>query len=214
MLTVRRIKENYPRKASKIRNRLKEFEDIFQSASERVLFEELVFCIFTAGTSAKMGLNALNAVKDILPDADDKQLSKRLRGIYRFPNIRAKHIVSTRKYLACIHGGKLRPILLSFEDPIERRDFFALEKGIKGLGFKEASHFLRNIGFRGYAILDKHILKCLYELDIVESPCRARSRSEYLEIENNFRIFSEENGFDFDEMDLFLWSEKAGEILK
>ncbi len=214
MLTVRLIRENYPLKVPEIRNRLKKFENVFLDASEKILFEELVFCIFTAGTSAKMGLNAIAAVKDILSDADDKELSKRLRGIYRFPNIRAKHVVSTREYLTRMHGGELRPVLLSFEDPIERRDFFALEKGIKGLGFKEASHFLRNIGFRGYAILDKHILECLHELGIIESPRPARTRSEYLEIEERFRMFSEKNGFDFDEMDLFLWSEKTGEILK
>ena len=214
MLTVQSIRENLPRKAPEIRHRLRKFENIIKNASEEVIFEELVFCIFTAGTSARMGLSALNAVRSILPSASEDELREGLRGVYRFPNVRSKHIIHTRDYLARRHGLKLRSLLLSFGDPVERRDFFALDKDIKGLGFKEASHFLRNVGFRGYAILDKHILQCLFELGITESPRAPHSRSKYIEIENRFKRFSEKNGFDFDEMDLFLWSEKTGEILK
>lgn len=214
MLTVRSIRENLPRKAPKIRHRLKKFENIIKNASEEVIFEELVFCIFTAGTSARMGLSALNAVRSMLLSASEDELSEGLRGVYRFPNVRSKHIIHTRDYLTRRYGLKLRALLLSFEDPVERRDFFALDKDIKGLGFKEASHFLRNVGFRGYAILDKHILQCLFELGITESPRAPHSRSKYIEIESRFKRFSERNGFDFDEMDLFLWSEKTGEILK
>ena len=214
MLTVRSIRENLPSKAPEIRFKLREFENVIKNASEEVLFEELVFCIFTAGTSAKMGLSAIRAVRNILPSASEDELRERLRGVYRFPNVRSKHVIHTRDYLARQYRLKLRPLLLSFEDPVERRDFFALNKDIKGLGFKEASHFLRNIGFCGYAILDKHILQCLFELGITESARAPHSRSKYIEIENKFRSFSERNGFDFDEMDLFLWSEKTGEILK
>lgn len=214
MLTVRSIRENLPQKAPEIRRRLKEFESIIKNASEETIFEELVFCIFTAGTSARMGLSALSAVRGILPSASEDELREKLRGVYRFPNVRSKHVTHTRNYLAREYGLKLKPLLLSFKDPAERRDFFALNKDIKGLGFKEASHFLRNIGFRGCAILDKHILQCLFELGIIKSTRPPHSRSKYIEIENKFKRFSERNGFDFDEMDLFLWSEKTGEILK
>ena len=214
MLTVRSIREDLPRKAPEIRKKLGEFENIIRNASEEEIFEELVFCIFTAGTSAKMGLSALRAVRGILPGASEDELRAKLRGVYRFPNVRSKHVVHTRNYLAGRYGLRLRPLLLSFEDPIERRDFFALNKDIKGLGFKEASHFLRNVGFRGYAILDKHILQCLFELGVTESARAPHSRSKYIEVESRFKEFTEKNGFDFDEMDLFLWSEKTGEILK
>lgn len=214
MLTVRSIREDLPRKSPEIRKKLGEFENIIKNASEEAIFEELVFCIFTAGTSAKMGLSALRAVRSILPRAGEDELRAKLRGVYRFPNVRSKHVVHTRNYLSARYGLRLRPLLLSFEYPAERRDFLALNKDIKGLGFKEASHFLRNVGFRGYAILDKHILQCLFELGITESAQAPHSRSKYIEIETKFKRFSERNGFDFDEMDLFLWSEKTGEILK
>ncbi len=214
MLTVKSIRENLPHKAQEISCRLREFENVIRNASEETIFEELVFCIFTAGTSAKMGLKALCSVKNILANASEDELREKLRGIYRFPNIRSKHVIHTRDYLTHHYGLRLRPLLLSFENSTERRDFFALNKEIKGLGFKEASHFLRNVGFRGYAILDKHILQCLFELGVTESAQAPNSRSKYIEIENKFKKFSERNGFDFDEMDLFLWSEKTGEILK
>ena len=214
MLTARSIRESLPQKAPEIHRKLKEFESIIQNAPEEVIFEELVFCIFTAGTSARMGLSALQAVRSILPSASEDELRQTLRGVYRFPNVRSKHVIHTRDYLDREYGLRLRPLLLSFENAAERRDFFALNKDIKGLGFKEASHFLRNVGFRGYAILDKHILQCLFELGITKSTRAPRSRSEYIEIESRFRGFTEKNGFDFDEMDLLLWSEKTGEILK
>ncbi|MCY3986405.1 MAG: N-glycosylase/DNA lyase [Candidatus Dadabacteria bacterium] len=214
MLTVKSIKRNLPSKSPQIKRKLGEFERIIKDASEEQIFEELVFCIFTAGASAKMGLNALNAVRSILPVASEDELREKLRGVYRFPNVRSKHVVHTRDYLSRRYGLRLRPLLLSFENPLERRDFFALNKDIKGLGFKEASHFLRNVGFRDYAILDKHILQCLFELGITESVRAPHSRAKYIEIENSFKRFTEQNGLDFDEMDLFLWSEKTGEILK
>ncbi len=214
MLRVRSIRENLPRRLPEIRKKLGEFENMIKNAPEEAIFEELVFCIFTAGTSAKMGLNAISAVRSILPRADEYELSAKLRGVYRFPNVRSKHVIHTRDYLAREYGLRLRSLLLSFEDPAKRRDFLALNKDIKGIGFKEASHFLRNVGFRGYGILDKHILQCLFELGITQSAQAPHSRSKYIEIEDKFKRFTKKNGFDFDEMDLFLWSEKTGEILK
>ena len=95
MLTVRSIRKDLPHKAPEIRKKLGEFESIIKNASEEAIFEELVFCIFTAGTSAKMGLSALSAVRSILPRASEDELRARLRGVYRFPNVRSKHVVHT-----------------------------------------------------------------------------------------------------------------------
>jgi N-glycosylase/DNA lyase len=109
---------------------------------------------------------------------------------------------------------KLRDKLESFECGIERRDWLAKEKGIKGLGYKEASHYLRNIGYKGYAILDKHILNCLTELKIIDTPKPPNTRSKYLTVEGKLRQLTEMTGIDFEELDLALWSLKTGIILK
>ena len=88
------------------------------------------------------------------------------------------------------------------------------EKGIKGLGYKESSHFLRNVGLRGYAILDKHILRCLFEVGVLDSPQPPTTRTRYLATEQRLRDFARDVSIDFDELDLVLWSMKTGEILK
>ncbi len=135
-------------------------------------------------------------------------------GAHRFPNARPGYVVVTRDYLRESFSMRLRDRLLSFRDPIERRDWLAQDRRVKGLGYKEASHFLRNIGFKGYGILDKHIVRCLNELGVTDSPKPPTSRGRYLETENRMRQFAEETGINFDELDLLMWSMKTGEILK
>ena len=109
---------------------------------------------------------------------------------------------------------RLRERLANFRDPIERRDWLAKDPRVKGLGYKEASHFLRNIGFKGYGILDKHIVRSLHELKVINSPKPPSSRGKYLEAEEKMRRFANRAGINFDELDLLLWSMKTGEILK
>ena len=111
-------------------------------------------------------------------------------------------------------GLKLRRLIESFDCPQKRRDFFAGNKSIKGLGYKEASHFLRNIGFPGYAILDKHILNSLREMGVINRRMRPAGRAGYLAIEKRLENFAREIGIDMDHLDLLLWSGKTGEILK
>jgi N-glycosylase/DNA lyase len=120
----------------------------------------------------------------------------------------------TREHLRRDCSLRLRERLEGFADPLERRDWLARERGIKGLGYKEASHFLRNVGLRGYAILDKHILRCLTELGVVETPDPPATRARYLNTEDRLRRFARDARIDFDELDLILWSMKTGEILK
>ena len=85
---------------------------------------------------------------------------------------------------------------------------------MSGIGYKEASHFLRNIGYRGYAILDKHILRTLHECGVLESPQPPTTKKKYLATEEQMRNFAAELRINFDELDLLLWSNKTGEILK
>ena len=88
------------------------------------------------------------------------------------------------------------------------------EKRIKGLGYKEASHFLRNIGLKDYAILDKHVLRSLAELKLIDDPKPPNTRLRYLTIEEKLKKLAKITQIDFDELDLVLWSLKTGEILK
>ena len=136
------------------------------------------------------------------------------RRAHRYPAARPGYIVTTRDYLREDCGMRLRERLTGFTDHFARRDWLAKEKRIKGLGYKEASHFLRNIGFGGYAILDKHILRSMAELGVTASPAPPTTRTRYLETEERLQRFARDLQIDFDELDLVLWSMKTGEILK
>ena len=215
-MTVDRLRATYCVRRKDIRARLREFDQIFQNGSDAQLWEEMVYCIFTAGASAASGFPAVKAVRPLLGNGSRAALTRALKKppAYRFHNVRAEHIVSTRSYLRKEASMRLRDKLMSFSDQIERRDWLARNPEIKGLGYKEASHFLRNVGFKGYAILDKHIVRCLSEIGVIDSPTPPTSRSRYLNAETSMRNFSNQVGIDFDELDLALWSMKTGRILK
>jgi len=199
-----------------IRARLREFQQVWRTGSDARLWEELVYCIFTAGASAKMGLRSVEALRPLLESGRRPAMTRALieAGAHRFPNARPAYVVSTRSYLQKSISMRLRDRLDSFRNPFERRDWLAQEPQIKGLGYKEASHFLRNVGFKGYGILDKHIVRSLAELGVIDSPKPPTGRRPYLTIEARMREFAAAVQIDFDELDLVLWSMKTGEILK
>ncbi len=213
-LTIEKIKQAHAERRDEIRARLKEFDNVWKQESDLRLWEEMVFCFFTGGCSAKMGLRSVAAVRPLLLEGTHEELMNALVGKHRYPRARAGYIVASRTFLQEHCNLQLRKKLESFENPLERRDWLVKEKRIKGLGYKEASHYLRNIGLRGYAILDKHILRSLAELKIIDDPKPPNTRSRYLTIENKLKNLALLSEIDFDELDLVLWSMKTGEILK
>jgi len=210
---VEELRHSYIAKRPLIRQRMREFEEVYNQDDEAI-FTELCFCIFTAGASARMGLACIEAIKDIVLTGTAAEIQARIGRKHLYPQARAEYIVHTRNYLQMEWDFQIRKLIESFHDKIELRDFFATNKGIKGLGYKEASHFLRNIGFKGYAILDRHILRSLHEFGVIDNPKPPTSRKRYLEIEAKMKDFAEEISIDFDDLDLLLWSNKTGEILK
>ncbi len=216
LVVIESIRATHRARKNDIRKRLDEFREVWRQGSDQRLWEELVFCIFTAGASARMGFRAIEAIRPLLMDGEREEMTLALQraGAHRFPVERPGYIVVTRSYLRDHCDMGLRKKLLSFADPIERRDWLAQEKQVKGLGYKESSHFLRNIGLSGYAILDKHVMNCLMDLKVVETPKPPGNRTRYLETEERLRFFARDIGIDFDELDLVLWSMKTGEVLK
>ncbi len=211
---IAELRKDYRPKRKIIEQRLREFRAVYDRGDDAI-FEELCFCILTAGSSARMGLRTVDALRDILLTGTKQELQERAHmHRVRFWRLRPAYIHGTREYLMEGFGMKIRKLLESFDEPHELRDFLAMNPSIKGLGFKEASHFLRNIGFRGYAILDKHIVNSLRELGVIDKRLRPTTRKGYLAIEERLKRFSREIGIDMDHLDLLLWSRKAGEILK
>ena len=213
-VTIENIHATRREREREISARLAEFRAVWDSGSDERLWEELVYCIFTAGASARMGMRSVEAVRHLLLEGDLAELTAALQGVHRYPASRPGYIVVTRDYLREDCGMRLRERLENFSDHLARRDWLARERRIKGLGYKEASHFLRNVGFKGYAILDKHILRSLAELGVIKSAEPPTTRTRYLETEVRLRQFAVDAGVDFDELDLILWSMNTGEVLK
>jgi len=161
-----------------------------------------------------MGLRSVESVRSLLMTGSSSDFQRALTGRHRFPNARGAYVYQTREYLRGACGLKLRGTLASFACADQRRDFLAANRSVRGIGYKEASHFLRNVGYRGYAILDKHLLGRLAEFGVIESPKPPSTKMKYLAVEEKLKLFAESVGIDFDELDLLLWYTKTGEILK
>lgn len=213
-VTIAAIRAVHAERSAAIRQRLSEFDAVWSDASDEKIWEEMVFCFFTGGCSAKMGMRSIEAVRPLLIDGTHEEIMNALVGVHRYPRARARYVTTSREFIAEELGFKIKQKLADFECGIERRDWLVREKGIKGLGYKEASHFLRNIGLKGYAILDKHVLQCLADLKIIDDPKPPNTRSKYLSIEAELKNFASNVEIDADEMDLVLWSMRTGEILK
>jgi N-glycosylase/DNA lyase len=182
------LKTLYAEKKHDIQAQLNEFEEVHQNADDRRIFEELTFCILTSAVGPKVNAKSLEAIKDILLEASAEDLEERLKGVHKYPE-KAYYIVHTRDYLKSEYGLNLKSLINSFKDPLELREFFALNKDVKGLGLTQASHFLRNIGIKGYAILDSNS-------------------------EEKMKQFANKLGIEVEKLDMLLWSTKTGHIPK
>lgn len=204
----------YEIKREEIRNRLSEFKEAFQKADDRDVFRELSFCILSSGVGPRIAGRCVDATGEKLIDGEENELLKHIEPIHKYAENASRYIVFTREYLREEHGFLLKSLVSSFEDRAQRRDFFAKNPGIKGLGYMQASHFLRNLGFSGYAILDRNNLASLFELRIINEAKYPLSKKRYIETENLMEDAARELGISLDEFDLLLWSRKRKYIPK
>jgi len=127
----------------------------------------------------------------------------------RFPYKKADYIVRNRALMRDEEGGVTGVLV---DDPREARE--GLVRTAWGLGYKEASHFLRNIGYRGLAILDRHVLRGMVELGSLRSIPRSLTRRRYLVIEEEFLRLAGLLGIPPEALDMVLWYERTGEVFK
>jgi len=170
------------------------------------LFSELSFCVLTANWSAKGGIKAQKEIGNGFITFSLEELEIALRKVgHRFPKTRAKYIYQNRWII-----GNLKKIISL--NNCEAREF--LVKNIKGIGWKESSHFLRNIGKCDIAILDKHILKILRDYKLIEEIPKFWNKKRYLTIENIFKIVSKEFDICPGKFDLYVWYYLKGVVEK
>lgn len=194
--------------------RLAEFKYVGKTAGDKELFKELAFCLFTPQSKARSCDLAVNMLYTncLLFKGSKEQIAAKINYV-RFRNNKAGYVIEARNLFRKNGIWKLRAILDNFDTPHQAREW--LVKNIKGIGCKEAGHFLRNIGRSGnLAILDRHILKNLMACGVIKDMPLSLSKKSYMDIEKKMIAFSSKIGIPMDHLDLIFWYNEAGEIFK
>ena len=208
------IKRIHKEIGSDIDKRLDEFKEVWENGSEEDIFAEVAFCVLTPQSKARNAWKAIGILREngLLFNGEAEEIAEYLN-IVRFKNNKAKYLVELRNLMT--RDGKLLPkTILS-----EKGDVFQTRKwifdNIKGMGMKEANHLLRNLGFgRDIAILDRHILRNIAALGVIEEIPKSITEKNYYEIESKMREYSKISKITMDKLDLILWYKEAGEIFK
>ena len=212
---ARELIKSYKKIRPEIKKRLAEFS-VLHKASDEKIFSEMCYCILTANANALRCNEAIVELekKGLLLKGEPRHIRPIIKGKARFHNKKAEYIVGARK-LFIKSGG-----VMDIKSLIDPKDVFNVREwlvnNIKGLGYKEASHFLRNIGLgKEIAILDRHILKNLQRYGVIgKIPSSLGSKSVYLEIEDKMKGFSKKTGIPLEDMDLLFWSLQTGFVFK
>ena len=184
-----------------VKEKLNEFsKNINLSPEEK--FIHLCFCILVANTSLNKTFEIWKAIDKKFLTLTEEELKEELEKLgYRFPN-RASYIAYSRKYIKEIDNAVLKA------------DREWLVENIKGIGWKEASHFLRNMGYRDFAILDRHVLRTLEEYKIIDKIPKSLSKKFYLETEGKLREIAKKLNMSIAELDFYLFYLRTKELPK
>jgi len=193
--------------AKQVEDRVGEFK-ILHSGGNEDWFAELCFCILTANSSARLGMRIQEAIGlEGFLTFSKQELGKRLMQLgHRFSERRAHFIVQARKF------SQIKEIVVGIGDERLAREW--LVKNVMGLGYKEASHFLRNVGYDNLAILDRHILRIMHEYGMIEEIQKGLTKRKYLELEAKLQDLGAQLGLPLSKLDLYLWCMKTGTVLK
>lgn len=193
--------------------KIKEYKDAFLY-NEKDFFAEIAFCILTPQSKAKNAWKIIEILKEngLLYSGTSEELVDYLN-LVRFKNTKAKRLVDLRNLLTIDKRLASKEIIFHTKNVIEIREW--LVKNVKGFGYKEASHVLRNLGFgENIAILDRHILRTLKKLDIIDEIPKTLSPSNYKKIENKMREYSKYVGISMDRLDLIFWYKQLNYLFK
>ena len=208
---IKDLKDLYLPVKGTIEVRLGEFNEIWKKGTDEDLFREMAFCLLTPQSRARTCWAAIERMvsKSMLACSGPDETREELVGV-RFSHRKADYICEARELFA---ARSIRDVISGFSNPDKAREW--LVENIKGLGYKEASHYLRNIGLgKNLAILDRHILKNLKLMGVIDEIPTTLTKKNYLEIERKMRAFSEKIGIPMGHLDLLLWYKEAGEVFK
>ncbi len=199
------LKSAYKKHKINIKKRL----DDFSQVPKKDYFYELCFCICTPQSNAQRCWNAIENLKkdDFQNQAKKINPKKYLIKKVRFHNHKSKYLLEWKQKNEILINE-----LLKFKDSKLAREH--LVKNVLGLGYKEAGHFLRNIGHTNLAILDRHILKNMIYYGAIKKLPKTLNKKNYFFLEEQFQKFAKKMDITMDELDLLFWSKENGEIFK
>ena len=179
------IEKKYNEIKNDIEKRLEEYREIWRNGSNEDIHAELSFCILTPQSKARNAWKAITNMREdgVLFTGTAEELSEYLN-IVRFKNNKAKYLVELRNQMTDENGKIItKDFFMKMETVQEKREWII--NNIKGMAWKEAGHFLRNVGFGDeIAILDRHILKNLVRLQVIDEIPKTLTKKIYLENEN------------------------------
>ncbi len=201
---LEKVEENREKAKPIVEKRWAEFVELGQNGTNEELFSELSFCVLTANWSANGGIKAQKEIGSGFVYLSEEDLSQKLREVgHIYPEARAKYIVQNRWIVE-----KIKDVLKM--DNV--REY--LVDNIKGIAWKESSHFLRNIGFSDFAILDKHVLRMMNSFGLIDEFPRSLNKKKYLMYENVLRDVAEKFGEPLGKFDLYIWYSIKGKVEK
>lgn len=214
-----KVLQSYRNHEEEIQGRIESFREL-RKASDRRLFQELAFVVFTSQSRAKDCWKAVQELErtGLLLEGESSEVADVLaRHEVSYEERKAGQLVENRRRLSQPTLTDLEPEL-RLENRVEgnpekvRSD---LAENLEGVGMKAGSHFLRNVG-RGLelAILSGYVCSALARMDYLGSPERPGTGEEYLEKEGVFRDAAQDLGLGVQELDLAVWASETGEVFK
>jgi N-glycosylase/DNA lyase len=211
-MSSRELKKAHQRHRPEILGRLEDFKRLKKASEERVL-EELCFCLLTPGAKSENCQQIVTALKKkgLLFKNRPQDLWPFLK-YARFYRQKADRWRAARAFFSTAGRVRIKEKVFC-GDPRDVREW--LVDQVCGLGYKEASHFLRNIG-RGddVAILDRHILKRLKNHGAIKELPKSLTRRRYLEIEEKMRQWSRRVNIPLAHLDLLFFSQATGQPVR
>ncbi len=213
-LAFSELQHEYKTIRSDIENRLVEFRKIWEEGSSEDIFYELMFCLMTPQSKAELCWASVRRIRkrDILKIDKSEDILDDMTGV-RFKYKKSQYILEARDKFYRKGVFIIKDIISGFSDVSEMREWIVSD--IKGIGLKEAGHFLRNIGFgKTITILDRHILKNLKNFSVIKEIPSSMTPSKYFDIEEKMIAFSKKINIPPDHLDLLFWYREAGKIFK
>jgi N-glycosylase/DNA lyase len=201
------LRQQYADRGQAITERLQEFSRVAPAE----YYYELAYCLLTPQSQAEHAEQVVEVLRAQgfreRPFDPEPLLANRSHYI-RFHRTKARRLRRLNETIGAVQGA-----LENLSSPAECRSW--LVKNVDGLGLKEATHFLRNIGRNGeLAILDRHILRNLRRYGAIRSVPSSLTTKQYERIEGRFLRFAEAVGIPINHLDLLFWSLETGVIRK